>query len=339
MVQPATRLITLIMLLQRHPNQKAADLARELGVSVRSLHRYVEGLDEMGIPVYTERGPYGGFSLVRGYKLPPLVFTAEEAVVISLGASLVEELWGTLYPQAAASALAKLDALLPEAQRQEAAWARRSLLTLGLQRPEMKSLNPLLEQIRQAVHDNRQLEMTYQSPNRGEPASRTVDPFALVYRWGWWYLAGFCHSRKAMRLFRLDRIERMLVLEIGFQARTEMDLRKFVEQTLNLENGLTVHLKFSPEMASVARANRFNWQEMEDQPDGSILVTMKAPDLPWAASLVLAYGPGVTVLEPESVRQEVGRWAQAILENYKESNTKSTQEHKGFQGKNRKGEE
>lgn len=66
MSNTATRLITLLMLLQRQPNQKASELAQELGVSVRSIHRYMAMLDEMGIPVYSERGPYGGFSLVRG---------------------------------------------------------------------------------------------------------------------------------------------------------------------------------------------------------------------------------------------------------------------------------
>lgn len=71
---PATRLITLIMLLLRQPNQKAA-LADSLGVSVRTLHRYFGMLEEMGIPIYAERGRRGGFSLVRGYKRPPLVFT------------------------------------------------------------------------------------------------------------------------------------------------------------------------------------------------------------------------------------------------------------------------
>src|ERR1035437_10368915 len=80
MTKPASRLITLILLLQNRPNQKAADLAGELGVSVRTLHRYFSDLDDMGIPIYAERGPYGGFSLVRGYKMPPLVVSPEEAV-------------------------------------------------------------------------------------------------------------------------------------------------------------------------------------------------------------------------------------------------------------------
>ena len=102
----ATRLITLILLLQNRPNQKASELAGKLGISIRTLHRYFGMLDEMGIPVYAERGPYGGFSLVRGYKLPPLVFSLEEAVAVYLGTSLVGEMWGELYRDAAQGAMA-----------------------------------------------------------------------------------------------------------------------------------------------------------------------------------------------------------------------------------------
>src|SRR5512143_768100 len=172
MSNTATRLITLLMLLQRQPNQKASDLAEKLGISVRSLHRYIGMLDEMGIPIYSERGPAGGFSLVRGYKLPPLVFTPEEAVALSLGASLVQEMWSTLYREAAASALARLDALLPEVQRQEAAWARRSLVASGLQRPNMEGLTPLLDDLRQAARENQKVRLAYQSPGRPEATSR-----------------------------------------------------------------------------------------------------------------------------------------------------------------------
>lgn len=92
MSNTASRLITLIFLLQNRPNQKAGELAGKLGVSLRTIHRYFAMLDEMGIPVYAEHGPYGGFSLVRGYKIPPLVFSLEEAIAVYLGTSLVSEM-------------------------------------------------------------------------------------------------------------------------------------------------------------------------------------------------------------------------------------------------------
>src|SRR5210317_2281648 len=93
MANVATRLISIILMLQSRGTLKATELAAELGVSERTIHRYMGMLDEMGIPIYAERGPYGGFSLVRGYKLPPLVFTPEEATAIYLGTSLVSEMW------------------------------------------------------------------------------------------------------------------------------------------------------------------------------------------------------------------------------------------------------
>ncbi len=316
MTQPATRLLTLILLLQRHPNQKAADLAAELGVSVRSLHRYIDGLDDMGIPVYTERGPYGGFSLVRGYKLPPLIFTPEEAVVIALGASLVEEMWGNLYREAAKSALAKLDNLLPEGQRHEVAWARQSLLSSGLQRPNLEALTPILEKLRQAAHERRQVEMEYRGSGQANPTRRLLDPYAMVYRWGWWYVAGFCHLRGQMRIFRLDRITSLSLLDEPFEPQADFDVRDFVEREFGDQPGLLMRLHFSPEATPIARSNTFTWTSLEEKPDGSIITTLSVPDLTWAASMALSYGPGVTVLEPEEVRQEVCKWAQAVLKKY-----------------------
>ncbi|MDQ2998218.1 MAG: HTH domain-containing protein [Chloroflexota bacterium] len=130
MANTATRLITLIMLLQRQPNQNAAQLAQALDISVRTIQRYITMLDEIGIPVYAERGPYGGYALVRGYKMPPLIFTPEEAVAVYLGTSLLEEVWGVC-TRRARGALAKLDNVLPDEQRREVTWARQAVLALG----------------------------------------------------------------------------------------------------------------------------------------------------------------------------------------------------------------
>ncbi len=316
MPNTATRLITLIMLLQRHPNQKAADLAGELGVSVRSVHRYFGMLEEMGIPVYAERGPYGGFSLVRGYKMPPLALTPEEAVAVTLGTSLVGEMWGQLYQEAATGALAKLENLLPDEQRQEVAWARRSLIATGLHRSDLDTLAPSLEKLRRAVREYRRVNIHYRSSSSLQPEPRDIDPYALVHRWGWWYTVGYCHLRQEMRSFRVDRMEVVNLTAQVFQIPPEFDIQTYLDKEWKAQPQVQARLLFASQGAHIAHYNRANWETLEELPDGSVLVTMAAPDLNWAASNVLAYGPLVTVLEPEALRQVVTEWARTILSQY-----------------------
>ncbi|HTX92179.1 MAG TPA: YafY family protein [Anaerolineales bacterium] len=319
MTTTASRLITLIMLLQNRPNRKAAELAAELNVSVRTLHRYFAMLDEMGIPVYSERGPYGGFSLVRGYKLPPLVFTPEEATAVSLGTGLVEELWGDLYREAARGALAKLENVLPEAQREEVAWAGRTLVAADLHHPSLDAQAAILGNLRGAIRRSQPVEMVYQSASAAGPASRRLDPYALAFRWGWWYVVGFCHNHRDVRTFRIDRIREVTALDGTFQAPAGFDAQEFMAREVRGPQQVQARLSFAGEAVHIARLNRSYWAAFEEQPDGSIVVTMQAPDVTWAVSTILAYGPGVTVLEPEPVRQAVEEWARAILGNYSSS--------------------
>ncbi|MEA3342054.1 MAG: YafY family protein, partial [Chloroflexota bacterium] len=312
----ATRLITLIMLLQRRPNQKAAELANQLGVSIRTVHRYIDMLDEMGIPVYSERGPHGGFSLVRGYKMPPLVFTPEEAVAVYLGASLVEEMWGQLYRDAAQGALAKLDNLLPNEQRHEIAWARRTLLATGFHRADHTPLAPHLEKLRRATRERRRVAMIYRSRNQPEPLRREINPYALIHRWGWWYVIGHCHLRGNMRTFRVDRIAELTLLDQTFNVPADFDIHEYLAAEPYTQPQVHVRMRFTPEATLLALDDRAFWETVDEQPDGSVVVTFVASDLEWLARVALGYGPHAVVLEPEELRCLVSERARAMVALY-----------------------
>ncbi|MGA9351336.1 MAG: YafY family protein [Anaerolineae bacterium] len=316
MLNTATRLISLIMLLQRRPSQKAAALAEELGISVRTLHRYIMMLDEMGIPVYSERGPYGGFSLVRGYKMPPLVFTPEEAVAVYLGTSLVEEIWGQMYREAAQGALAKLVNVLPDEQRHEVAWARRTLWATGMHRADFTPLVPLLEKLRRATRERRRVTVAYRSRGQSEPLQRDFDPYALIHRWGWWYVIGHCHLREAVRTFRVDRIIELTLLNQIFQVPGDFDIQEYLAAEPEAQPQVQVRMCFAPEAALLALDDRAFWDTVDEQPDGSVIVTFAALDLEWPARLAFSYGPHAVVLEPEELRCLVSERARAIAAQY-----------------------
>jgi predicted DNA-binding transcriptional regulator YafY len=316
MPKPAVRLISLIMLLQRQPNQKAADLAEQLGVSTRTVHRYMEMLDDMGIPVYSERGPYGGFSLVRGYKMPPLALTPEEAVAVYLGTSLVEEMWGQLYREAARGALAKLDNVLPEEQRHEIAWARRTLAATHMHRIDYERLAPLLEKLRRAAREHRRLRLVYRSRSQTEALTREVDLYALAHRWGWWYAVGYCHLRQAVRSFRVDRMAELTLLDQTFNVPAAFDIQTYLATEVSAQPLLTAQLRFAPQAALLAHDENSSWESMEEQPDGAVVVTFVSPNLEWAARTALSYGPQVVVLAPEELRALVAAQARDVNELY-----------------------
>lgn len=316
MSNTATRLLTLLMLLQRRPNQKAGDLAEELGVSVRTLHRYIGMLEEMGIPVYSERGPHGGFSLVPGYKMPPLVFTPEEAVAVYLGTGLVEEMWGQLYRDAARGALAKFDNVLPDEQRHEVAWARRKLVATSFHRSDQKILAPTLEKLRRAVRERRRVQINYRGRNQTEATQRPFDPYALVHRWGWWYAVGYCHLRGAQRTFRVDRILALALLDQTFSEPADFDIQTYLASSWQAQPSVHVRLYFAPEFARIALDDEGYWDSVEERDNGAVIVSFSAPDLEWAASTVLAYGGSAVVLEPEALRTWVAERARIIAERH-----------------------
>jgi predicted DNA-binding transcriptional regulator YafY len=224
-------------------------------------------------------------------------------VAVGLGARLVAEVWGDLYREAAQGAAAKIENVLPDAQRQEMAWARRSLLATRLHRCDPVLCRPWLQILRRACREQHTVSLLYHSRSRPEPTRRELDPYALVYRWGWWYVVGFCHLRQSVRSFRVDRIQELTLLERSFVLPDDLDVNAYLASEPQPQAELRVCLRFAPELAALARGDFAYWDSAEEQPDGSLLVTMAAYDLEHAASWAASWGPLAEVLEPEALRR------------------------------------
>lgn len=313
----ATRLISIILMLQSRGTLKANELAEELGVSERTIHRYMGMLDDMRIPIYSERGPYGGFSLVRGYKLPPLLFTPEEATVLYLGAELVQDIWGPSYDDAAVAARAKLDNVLPDALRLEVKQALQAFVVTGWLRRDYGPWAPMLDDLRRCVARRRRVRLIYQS-FRQEITERLVDPYALALQWGNWYVIGLCHLRDEVRTFRLDRIravhpiDELFEIPAGFSARDY--LRRMAEERPQAYYRIAV--RFDAEVAPLVRERREDWQELTEHADRSVTLAFDAADLAWPCRWVLTYQDKATVLSPPLLAAMVRDAAQAIAARY-----------------------
>jgi predicted DNA-binding transcriptional regulator YafY len=314
----ATRLISIIFILQSKSSVKAAELAEELGVSERTIHRYMGMLDELGIPIYSERGPYGGFSLVRGYKLPPLIFTADEAKVLYLGANLIKEVWGKSYREAASSATAKLDNVLPDELLQEVSRAQEALVVTGLHRFDYSPWEHFLDDLRHCIEDRRQVHLVYHAFSRQETTEREVDPYALVHQWGVWYLVGHCHLRGEMRIFRVDRIQALTPLEIPFVRPADFSVTEYMAQAFEPpEPVYEIEVRFDPPVAPSVKEEHADWRHLTENPDGSLTVAFMSSELDWPASFVLRYGEAATVIRPPELVEKIKAKIKAIVARYK----------------------
>jgi predicted DNA-binding transcriptional regulator YafY len=325
MSNKASRLLSLILLLQSKSNWKAADLAAELEVSERTIHRYLAALGEMGIPICSERGLYGGFSLMRGYRLPPLVFSAEEATVLYMGANLIQEVWGQTHDEVVRSVTAKLDNVLPDDLRAEVARARQSLVVGGLTRIDYRPWGETLRVLRRSIMDRQPVELSYQSFIQQEPTDRVIDPYALAFRWGLWYLVAFCHLRQALRIFRVDRIRAIRPLPGSFAVPADFSVRDYLAETMRLEPTFRVVIDLDATVAPLVRERHGHWMTISDHEDGSITVTFDAAELDWATGWTLQQGPGARAIAPPELVKRVRNAARAIWQQYEKDNEPATQ--------------
>jgi predicted DNA-binding transcriptional regulator YafY len=311
------------MLLQSRPGWKANELAGELNVSERTVYRYMDMLDEMGIPLYSERGRYGGFSLVRGYKLPPMIFSAEEASVLYMGANLVREVWGHTYDDAVTAVTAKLDNVLPDDLRQEVTEAQESLVVLsGFTRRDYSPWAPVIHTIRQCIRDRRCAQILYRGISRIEDTERVVEPYALTLQWGLWYLVGFCRLRQDMRTFRIDRIQEVTATKQPFTRPREFSVREYLARTMRSERPVqevVVHLSAS--VSREVKDRHEHWMEITDHDDGSITARFHDNNMGWATGWVLGYGAAAKVLEPPELVDRVKEAAMGALGQYEDGNT------------------
>ncbi|MBD0320791.1 MAG: YafY family transcriptional regulator, partial [Gemmatimonadetes bacterium] len=205
MYRPTTRVLAVLELLQSHGRMTGAELARRLEVDPRTARRYIETLQDLGIPVEADRGRYGAYRLRPGYKLPPLMFGEEEALALTLGLLAARRIGLADAAHAVEGALAKVERVLPDALR-ERVRAVEDALVLAIRPAEAAPLNGVVVTLSAAVKERRRVWLRYRSQHAGEETAREFDPYGLVYRDGRWYATGYCHLRRDRRLFRLDRI-------------------------------------------------------------------------------------------------------------------------------------
>ncbi|HEY4127787.1 MAG TPA: YafY family protein [Gammaproteobacteria bacterium] len=221
MARSTTRVLAVLELLQTHGRMSGTELADRLAVDTRTLRRYIATLEEMGIPLTSERGRYGAYMLVAGFKLPPMMFNEDEALALSVGLLAARSLGLAEGASAVASAQAKLERVMPTKLKQRLR-AVDETVTLDLTRSAPPGDNRALTVLSAAAQAQKRVHMHYRS-SKGEDSERDFDAYGLLYRNGSWYVGGHCHLRRGLRSFRLDRVGQVEMLEAAFVRPADFD--------------------------------------------------------------------------------------------------------------------
>jgi predicted DNA-binding transcriptional regulator YafY len=289
-ISPTARALRALEILQTRPGATADELAAGLGVTERAARRYVGILREAGIPVESTRGPYGGYRLGRGTRLPPVVFTESEAIGLVMAvldgrpaATDVDDLVG--------SALGKVIRALPESVGRQAATLREHASAAPDRysaRPDPATTSALVA----AIAARRRVLVTYRSESGKEWAAE-VDPWAVVVRHGRWYLLCHSHAADAIRTYRVDRVRSVQPTTHGFEPPAGLDPVAAVEENLGTGWEFSTRVVFDAPPAEVAPWIRPPMGRLEPSGDGCVLLgstsnpAMYAQE--WLASLPFAF--------------------------------------------------
>jgi predicted DNA-binding transcriptional regulator YafY len=308
------RLLAIVLELQGARRRRAEDLAATFETSKRTIYRDIEALCEAGVPIVAVPGR--GYSLMEGYFLPPVTFSADEAAILLLGSDVMAQSFDAQYRAAAQGAARKIEAVLPAPLAADVAGLRRSIHFVT---SRQTAGDELLVPLRGAVADCTRVRFAYHSRGRsdGSAPRREVDPYALAHVGGAWYLRGHDHLRDSVRTFRLSRMDDLAVLETRFERPPFTPMRA---PGLD-ERPVEVRILFDRSVARWVRETPSFFTVGTEETPGGFLVTLRVREEREVLGWVLQWGRHAEVLAPDGLRVIVRAEVTAMAEQYAGSPT------------------
>lgn len=292
------RLMGILTILLRQDKATAPELARRFEVSRRTVNRDIDDLCRAGVPLVTTQGHGGGISIAPGYKLDKTLLTRGELQAVLAGLGGVDSVSKTAGARALAEKLSPKDCPAQE------------VLLIDLASHYKGALTHKIGEIKRAIENSACIAFCYYA-EKGE-SQRRVEPYRLVYQWADWYVLGFCLGRQAFRLFKLNRLWGLSVLDTPFRPRPipaeELDFSRYFAAP-------AAHLKALFEPGEKYRLiEEYGPDCCTSCADGALLLERDFASYEAMRAWVFSFGARVRVLAPEVLRADRRRQARAILE-------------------------
>lgn len=310
------RLTGMILLLQGQRVITAEQIATHFEISVRTVYRDLAALGEAGVPIIAEAGV--GYSLMRGYHMPPVMFTEDEAAALFMSGEVTEQIADGSLKQSLRAALLKVRSVLPQEKR-DYLHRLNGTVSVWLRRQNGNETGESLMPVQDAIVRRNCLAIHYDTASKGTITGRVVEPLGLVFYSRRWHLIAWCRLRRDFRDFRLDRMASWEVLDERYDGHAEFSLREFLQ-------GCIESSELTPATVLVEREalERFRAElpstpvSQQTQPDGRVKLELLSFSIPWLAEWLLGFGLKVEALEPQELRDLMREAAEAVAARYAE---------------------
>jgi predicted DNA-binding transcriptional regulator YafY len=312
------RLSAILIQLQSRPLVKAQDIAEKFSISLRTVYRDVKALEEAGVPIIGEAGT--GYRLMEGYKLPPIMFNADEASALLTAAKLMQSMSDAPSSKHYTSALDKIKAVLRGAEKHHIAGLDEHIAVVPhhsfvYEKPAELHLPKILQAIASSVI----LQFHYTSISKNEQLQRKAEPIGIYYQGSHWYMVAFCHLRKDYRNFRTDKISRLHITEEKM-TQTHPPLQSFLARLTETRQLQKVVIDVDQDVVKyLGEQKYYNGFVKEESRSGVVRMTFLSASLMGFSRWFLLFGDHATIVEPLSLKEMVADLAEGILKKLERS--------------------
>ena len=308
-------------LISSRIGKSAADLADEIECHPRTLYRDLEALQLAGFPIYDEK--------VEGKKLwslldtvrhhIPVPFTLPELIALYFSTDMLKIFKDTVFYDSLESLSQKIRTTLPP-QSLDYINNLKQTIQIGIKPyKDYGRFREIINRVNDACAGRRSVEMIYYTMSRRKESKRRVDPYRIWFFSGSFYLIGFCHLRKEIRVFTVDRIKMLHLTEEKFEIPEDFRFEEFIGRSFGVFQGEPVHVRvrFSPDVAGYIKEKIWlSDQKIEALDDGSIIFEADVSGTDEIRFWIMSWGSKAEVIEPEALRQEIQTEAEAVLDRY-----------------------
>ncbi|MGG3508008.1 YafY family protein [Paenibacillus lautus] len=312
-------MLAILWMLNAGVKMTAKQISEKLEINIRTVYRYIDALCTSGVPIISDTGHNGGYSLLNNFIRAPLLFDIEEKKALLHAAVFAKEA-GYPLSEALGNATSKLK--MYSNQEQESILSRHLAGFEVINRLGDPSVQPVLAELEQAVANEFSVEIDYRTSREEQHKNRVIDPYGMVYWNNKWYTVAFCHLRNEVRSFRVERILQIKRTQLIFKRSEAFSTREYFMQNqlpdlVGKDDLVSLIIGGTSGALDDLCLHWFLGHHLKERTSNQAIFLLEEQSIhTYVPYLLLSYGKSIQVIEPQSLKEKLVAVASELIEYY-----------------------